>query len=123
MNICIDNMRRIEDIYLKDFELKDTLSEVEQYGLEFILTKLLYEYNLDLGQNNMDFCVDLVDTYTVHREDCLDILDGRDNILRIGDYNITSVYLTKNSIVVFHCLDWDDGCNIIDNSDYYVSLG
>ncbi len=37
MNVCIDRMRRIESEYLDDFELKETLSEVELYGLEHIL--------------------------------------------------------------------------------------
>lgn len=123
MNVCIDRMRRIESEYLDDFELKETLSEVELYGLEHILIKLLSESYLDLGRNDISFVSNLIDNYTVHRENHLDILDGCDNVLLgIGDYNIISVYLTKNGIVMFQCVECDKDCRILDNSNYWVSL-
>lgn len=123
MNVCIDRMRRIESEYLDDFELKETLSEVELYGLEHILIKLLSESYLDLGRSDITFVSNLIDNYTVHRENHLDILDGCDNVLLgIGDYNIISVYLTKNGIVMFQCVECDKNCRILDNSNYWVSL-
>lgn len=122
MDIAIERMKVIEEENLPSFELKESLCEVELYGLELILTKLLADCNYEqTGESDMVGCVDTIDSYTVHCEDRLDILDGAYNVLCVNDHYITSAYLTVNGIVVFKCVRVDENY-IPTEEEYYVSL-
>lgn len=122
MNIGIERMEVIKEENLPDFSFKETLSEVELYGLEHILTKLLVDYNQEqTGESDLASCVDIVDSYTIHCKSSLDVLDGVYNVLCIGDHYISSAYLTVNGIVVFKCVHVDEDY-IPTEEKYYVSL-
>lgn len=118
MNFEVSNIRLIEEEYLKNFELKDKLSEVELYGLELTLVKLLH----DCGDSIAD-AYETVDSFTRHLEDNLDILDGREDILYIRDYKVLSVHLTVNGIVVLKCLKDEYEYNDGDHTVYYATVG
>lgn len=123
MNIRLENLREIKTEYLKNFKLKDSLTEVELYGLELITAKLMLDINEDLGiESNMNECVDLIDRYTVHREDCLDVLDGVYDVLYMGNIKLLSVHLTINGIVLFKCLKDEYEYYTDDNETFFMSL-
>lgn len=118
MNFQVDNIRIIEEEYLENFELSKKLSEVELCGLELALIKLLIDAEADLN-----FSYHLVDCYTRHLEDCLDILDGGENYLYVDCHKVLSIHLTVNGIPVLKCLK--DECEYYDNSKdiYYATIG
>lgn len=122
MKLTIDSLQAIEKEYLDNFRLKSELTEVELYGLEHILSNLLKDYNYELGIEDKD-TFDIVDKYTVHREDNLSILDGCYNVLVIGEHAVSSIYLTENNIPVLECYQMDDDHTPIDDTEYYVSVG
>lgn len=121
MRLTIDELQVIEKEQLDNFELKQSLTEIELYGLELILSNLLKDYNCEIGIEQD--ATDLVDKYTIHKENNLSILDGCYNILIIGDYAVSSVYLTENNIPVLECCQVDDDYNPIDDTEYCVSVG
>lgn len=123
MNFTIDNLRIIEEEYVSDFEFKTSLTEVELYGLEHLFAQLLTDWNNELGIDSSVNTFEFVNKYTVHREDCLDVLDGYQDVITVGDYAVSSLYLTKNSIPVFKCFDLDEDLNPIENTEYYISIG
>lgn len=123
MNIEIDNIRLIEDKYIKDFELKTRLTEIECYGLELVLIELAKDYYESMGVGEgIERPYNEVRTFTRHLEDCLDVLDGINDTFYIGEYKVTSVYLTVNDIVVLKCLkeecDYYEG----NNSIYFATI-
>lgn len=118
MNFEVSNIRTIEEENLDNFVFKKEISEVETYGLEMCLTKLL----LDAGYE-LDVAYSLVDNYTRHLEDCLDVLDGCEDILYIEQYKILAVYLTENGIPVLKCLREDCEYYDCDDSLYFATIG
>lgn len=123
MNIEVGRIRTIENECIKDFELKTHLSEVEQYGLEMILTKLLKDYYEEMGLGeDISRPYNEVDTLTRHLEDCLDVLDGYNNVLYVGEHKITSIYLTTNDIVILKCIKEDCDRYEDEESVYYATV-
>lgn len=121
MKLTIDELRVIEQEYLDNFEFKAELNEVEIYGLELILMHLLNDFNDEIGIESNSF--EVIDKYTIHREDRLDILDGCYDILVLGGHSVSSVLLTTNGIPVLMCYGTDEDDNILDDSEYYVTVG
>lgn len=123
MRIEANNIVRIENEYLSSFQVKSEINSVEFCGLQYILLQLLEEYNFkQLGQYDKEGCFEVIERYTTHRGDRLDILDGVHNILFISGYAISSMYLTENGIVIMECVETDDDYIPIEDSTYYVNL-
>lgn len=123
MRIEANNIVRIEEEYLSSFKFKTNINSVEFCGLQYILLQLLDEYNMEqLGQYDKGACFEVIERYTTHRGDCLDVLDGVRDILFISGYAISSMYLTENGIVVMECVETDDDYMPIEDSTYYASL-
>lgn len=118
MNFEISNIRIIGEESLKDFEFKTVLSEMELYGLELVVIKLLVDDNYEV-----DYAYELVNGYTRHLEYCLDILDGQNDIMYVGGYKVLAVYLTTNNIPVLKCLKEECEYYEDDNSLFYATIG
>ena len=118
MNFEISNIRTIEEEYLKDFKFKTVLSEMELYGLEMAIIKLLVD-----DEYKVDFAYKIVDRNTRHLEDCLDVLDGRGDILYVGGYKVLAVHLTTNNIPVLKCLKDECDYHEDDDSIFYATIG
>lgn len=121
MKLTIDELQVIEKEHIDNFKFKQSLTEIELYGLERILSNLLKDYNYEMGIEQDVFKI--VNNRTVHRGNYLWILGGCCNILIIGDYAVSSVYLTENNIPVLECYQIDDDHIPIDDTEYYVSVG
>lgn len=118
MNFQLDNIKVIESEYLDSFEFSTELSEIELYGLEMALVKLLVD-----ADNSLEVAYDIVDKYTRHLEDCLDVLDGRGDILYVGYYKVLAVHLTVNGIPVLKCLKDECDYHEDDDSIFYATIG
>lgn len=118
MNFQVDNIRIIESEYLDNFKFNKKLTEIELYGLEMALVKLLSDEDY-----KVEFAYNMVDRYTRHLEDCLDILNGRNDIMYIGQYKVLAVYLTVNGTPVLKCLKDEYDFYEDDSSIYYATIG
>lgn len=118
MNFAIENIRIVEEEYLDNFVFKKEITEVEAYGLEVCLVKLLVYSGYKIEE-----AYDTVNTYTRHLKDCLDVLNGSDDILYIGCYKVISAYVTENDIVILKCLKDEYEYYEDEDSIYYISIG
>lgn len=123
MYLQVDKIQPIEAEELHNFEFKASLTEVECYGLQLVLTKLQIDYNEDLGYLDRGDDFQHIDFVTRHLDDCLDILDGVGDILYIADYKITSVYLTTNNIPILKCIKSDSQGYNSEEDIYYATIG
>lgn len=123
MNLQINRIQIIEAEDLHNFEFKTILTEIECYGLEHILTKLQIDYTEDLGLSNIENDYKHIDFITRHLEDCLDILDGVENVLCLADYRVISVHLTTNNIPILKCIKSESPCYDSEEDIYYATIG
>ncbi|MGL5764926.1 MAG: hypothetical protein ACRCX8_04725 [Sarcina sp.] len=118
MNFAIENIRIIEEEYLDNFVFKKEISEIEAYGLEMCLVKLLMDADYEVER-----AYDIINSFTRHLEDSIDILDGCEDILYIEQYEVLSVHLTENGIPVLKCLKEDCDYYEDEASIYYATIG
>lgn len=100
MNITYENLIKVDF----EFEKKGHLNQIEQIGLESILSQLIKDYETEcFGESTCD-----ITEVTRYNSDCVDILDGRYDVYVMNDFAITSICCTDNGIVLIECYPLDD---------------
>jgi hypothetical protein len=105
------------------------LSNIEVMGLVYALYDLSEDYFSSTSQDATTYSIDAIDDITAVQGNKLEIIDGTDNCIIVGDYAVSSVYIDEKGRIVMEAyykedypeysdLEMPDLMQVLVNEDY-----